>query len=458
MKQRDKCLLLVVSTVTIFAFLFPGLRNIDDTAYLDSTPGVEIQLNTTDWKNIFCMSLSECVPYLKKSSESNVSIYPCKSSQCQQLRASAQFGTTILHQSSPLQAIHTWKSLPLSKLSICTCASTREGCHKFCSSSNGSVAVSTVSPLSPAQNIPSILVLRDAFVFFKNGAIALKQQKLIVTLNQCDGEEINYNIFCDARVFPVAVHMAGLWTSAFYHGLVEQIPKLTLVLDMLRRDSSIVIIGHKKWEIILQEIYGISNRVVEGNVFCETLYVPEPASCGSANFFEANLMRDILLPRLALTSPGIMEFDRKFKTVKIVIIRRRGVRRIANHEELVRNLSSSLHSHQKSSFPKPSIVEFDEISLPPMGMSQFAVFADADIVIAPHGAGISNMLACSPATALLEFLPDEANLCFWNFAISLGFNYHPLSMKSGFVKVSDVIECVEEIIGNLRQQPKYIIG
>lgn len=46
---------------------------------------------------------------------------------------------------------------------------------------------------------------------------------------------------------------------------------------------------------------------------------------------------------------------------------------------------------------------------------QLARFAQADVIVAPHGAGLVNMVAARPSTCVLEFIPDyHFNTCFIN--------------------------------------------
>lgn len=53
-------------------------------------------------------------------------------------------------------------------------------------------------------------------------------------------------------------------------------------------------------------------------------------------------------------------------------------------------------------------------------------FYDADIIIAPHGAGLSNVIYCHPQATIIEFLPDKyINPCFATLAINKGSQYYP---------------------------------
>lgn len=55
---------------------------------------------------------------------------------------------------------------------------------------------------------------------------------------------------------------------------------------------------------------------------------------------------------------------------------------------------------------------------------QKQLFSECKIVVAPHGAALTNVVWMSPGTMLFEFMPNEvANPCFRDFARQLGINY-----------------------------------
>ncbi|MFM8379510.1 MAG: glycosyltransferase family 61 protein [Planctomycetia bacterium] len=55
--------------------------------------------------------------------------------------------------------------------------------------------------------------------------------------------------------------------------------------------------------------------------------------------------------------------------------------------------------------------------------SQVAAMADVDIVVAPHGAGLTNILWCPPGAALVEiFSPNYVVGCYWPITSHLGID------------------------------------
>ncbi len=53
-------------------------------------------------------------------------------------------------------------------------------------------------------------------------------------------------------------------------------------------------------------------------------------------------------------------------------------------------------------------------------------FYEADIIISPHGAGLSNVIYCQPHATVIEFMPDKyINPCFATLAFNKGCSYFP---------------------------------
>ena len=79
-------------------------------------------------------------------------------------------------------------------------------------------------------------------------------------------------------------------------------------------------------------------------------------------------------------------------------------------------------------------IELEELSL----SAQIALFAGAEAVVAPHGAGLTNLIWCAPQTKVLEiFSPLYVNLCYWAIASVVDADYYYL-LGSGEGVVDDV--------------------
>jgi len=71
---------------------------------------------------------------------------------------------------------------------------------------------------------------------------------------------------------------------------------------------------------------------------------------------------------------------------------------------------------------------FTSIALEELALvEQAALFARAEAVIGPHGAGFTNVIFCDPGTRILEmFHPDFISPNFWDCSTTLGLDYQAL--------------------------------
>ena len=67
--------------------------------------------------------------------------------------------------------------------------------------------------------------------------------------------------------------------------------------------------------------------------------------------------------------------------------------------------------------------ELEGLALP----DQASLFGSAEVVVAPHGAGLTNLVFCREGTVVIDlFAPTYVNPCYWVVAETLGLKYHYL--------------------------------
>lgn len=88
-----------------------------------------------------------------------------------------------------------------------------------------------------------------------------------------------------------------------------------------------------------------------------------------------------------------------------------GMRRIVNEEKLIDALA---------------LLGFQAIVLESMPFSeQVATLAAAQVIVAPHGGGLTNLAFCRPGTKVVEiFSPDYINGCYWLLGHQVGIEYY----------------------------------
>jgi capsular polysaccharide biosynthesis protein len=112
-------------------------------------------------------------------------------------------------------------------------------------------------------------------------------------------------------------------------------------------------------------------------------------------------------------------------------------RKVLNEEEIVSLLSRRGFVH----------VTLEEMNL----VDQITLFSEAEAVVAPHGAGLTNLIWCAPKTKVLEiFSPLYVNLCYWAIAsVTDADYYYLLGSAEGLVSnVNDARFFLENISVN----------
>ena len=69
---------------------------------------------------------------------------------------------------------------------------------------------------------------------------------------------------------------------------------------------------------------------------------------------------------------------------------------------------------------------FERVLLSQLSFSeQIQLFASADAVMAPHGAGLANLVFSPPGCTVIEFMPQNyVNACFWALSEACGHHYY----------------------------------
>jgi len=131
---------------------------------------------------------------------------------------------------------------------------------------------------------------------------------------------------------------------------------------------------------------------------------------GIIEFYRHSLqsLRDRFLPRQELINHSGQSKD----FPKRLYLKRSHTRRVLNENELY-----------------PILKEWN-FELVPEGLSftdQITLFSNAQTILGPHGAALTNMVWCQDKTKVLEFFaPSYTNHCYWRLSSQLDFSYHYL--------------------------------
>ncbi len=203
--------------------------------------------------------------------------------------------------------------------------------------------------------------------------------------------------------------------NTYFHWLTDALPRIEILqktlpggLDAVDRfvvNSGFPIIG-KSLEMMGIPAEKILFAEASTHIQADELMVPSlPGISGDPPQWACSFLRESFLPHKADSSPQ----------TRLYISRSQArYRRVENEDEVVGLLSGY------GFIP----VRLEEHSF----AEQIALFANADVIVAPHGAGLTNLLWCRPGTRVLElFSPDYVNVCYWAMANQLGLDYHCLT-------------------------------
>lgn len=205
--------------------------------------------------------------------------------------------------------------------------------------------------------------------------------------------------------------LAARGDVSYYHYLTDVLPRLLLLEELGGADRLYVpaSLPHQKQ---LLELLGIpSERVIDADrvrhLQAQTLVVPGlPDADLKTPPWVISFLRARLLPAGVGRLPG--------RRLYITRGRRRASRIVTNEDEVVRALEPL------------GFVVIDPGSLPVA--EQIRAFAQAEWIVAPHGAALTNLAFASPGAAVVElFAPDYVQGCYWKIAACLpGVRYRYL--------------------------------
>ena len=195
----------------------------------------------------------------------------------------------------------------------------------------------------------------------------------------------------------------------YYHFLTDVLPRIDLLEEAGVEVDSFVVNRSLPFQDELLARWGVSaQQTVESRVHrhvrAEQLVVPTlPDPEMGTPTWVVDALRARLLPD-DLAPPHRRLYVGRGQT--------RNNRRVENEGELF------------SALEDQGFTKFD-----PAGLTvaeQVRTFAEASVIVAAHGAALTNVAFCSPATDVVElFAPDYVNPCYWALARRVpGVRYH----------------------------------
>ncbi|CAN0407357.1 unnamed protein product [Ascophyllum nodosum] len=231
--------------------------------------------------------------------------------------------------------------------------------------------------------------------------------------------------------------------ASYFHFLVECLPRITVMLDVFLQYHDIkIVIGpdnNKGSQVYREQLIGLlgispGRIIVDEKIHADVAFVPDSTSCGVPNTVLVSRLRFALLKGLYPETGGASPLAPR---PIIVLIVRTKKRWLANNDEVREAL--------KNNFPTHDVME--AFGDGPM-RKQLELFAQASLIVGPHGAGLSNMIVAPLHTMVLEIGPPSCPTCFLHLAVKLQHIYArhqggvPLDQGCQSIYTPDVDEVV----------------
>jgi capsular polysaccharide biosynthesis protein len=204
-----------------------------------------------------------------------------------------------------------------------------------------------------------------------------------------------------------AVHLSSNWGgSNYWHWMASSLSRLSLFDKIPLNTTYIINSLNHKFVVDSLSIIGIkSEKLIEidklGCVFCKNLLLP-------------SLMGDFDKKGFLFLRDKIKKQITPFTNAKNrIFISRRKTRIVENENEIMNLL-------QKLNF---KLIRCENLSFE----EQIKTFYNAEIIIAPHGAGLTNLIFAGEEAKVLELRsPNYFGRCYYYLSNHLGFKYYSL--------------------------------
>lgn len=196
--------------------------------------------------------------------------------------------------------------------------------------------------------------------------------------------------------------LSSLWSDGYAHWLLDVLPKLDLLSAVNDGEVPILVDGQPtRWQLESLAMYGVgAHRLVPVSnlVSPQWTYVAGPIGTpANCHPHAATYLRSIL-------STGVPKR-------RLYVSRRRAARRrVLNENDLL---------------PLLDRYEFEVVETEFMSFrEQVELFSSAEVVLAPHGAALANIVFSPPGCSILELMPSSyPQLSYWSLSRLVGLSY-----------------------------------
>ena len=207
--------------------------------------------------------------------------------------------------------------------------------------------------------------------------------------------------------------MSQYWGKGIFHSTAEVLPRIAVYLDFLIAHPNILIQVNRISDHY--EILGIErNRLIREAFKADIAYVPPGGGCG---WFYPITGQVLSNKYQAYIKSKLKPSKTQQRNVVILIKRAKQRRYLVQHDEIETYLRNVVPRYNLT------FALYDANNLPTFNATM-EMFYNARLVVAPHGAGLTNLMFSQAGTRVLEVLQSHrTNYCFKVLVQILGHVY-----------------------------------
>lgn len=272
-----------------------------------------------------------------------------------------------------------------------------------------------------------------------SGSVITPDDKLLADVSVEFISDLKFHSVFNKLKLPVAEKINGTVAvlaatggETFYHFMFDVLPRIYLIeqsgIDLDEIDYFLVNSYQMSFHQEMLDLWGISvGKIIESckypHIKADKLVVPSlPSIVGNPTNWVCEFLRKKFLQEKVeyrcswekAESKMPVKSTRSYSQTRLYISRSQAkVRRVLNEDKVLKIAVK---------FGFESIV-LENLSV----ASQVQLFASAKVIIAPHGAGLSNLVYCEPQTKIIEiFSPNYVNIMYWCISNILNLDYYYL--------------------------------
>ena len=215
--------------------------------------------------------------------------------------------------------------------------------------------------------------------------------------------------------------LSQFYSDKFYHAIIEDLSRLGPYIPLLRHrtDMNVHIYNSSFARNILSLLDISPSRIIKGMKYANIAYLPEGTACGAPRPMNIQLFYKAIQVSIAQKYPS-------FKRNRYIVL-------IKRSPKPTKETSRLLKEHVRVAKVLKGIADdfnlefivYDDNPLPSFATG-LRIFHEAAMIVAPHGAGLTNTVFARPGTLIVEAVcaVPNLNLCYQMLTNMIGLRYY----------------------------------